>query len=200
MRPIRRLAARPIAAPPAVAARRAVAAPLGFALVAAALALAVAGCAGAASPSLEPVPTPRPTISPVVAATQAQLDGALRDRGLVMEPTELLIRPGEPASLAGAPRTAFRAILPDDPEGGLMVVYELADPAMAAAAAADLAAYVTSGPVRVQYPPDVRHVIRQVGSTIVFFAWSPGSSPDQRAADVAAAVASVGTEVPIPRG
>jgi len=46
----------------------------------------------------------------------------------------------------------------------------------------------------------VRHVIRQVGSTVVFFAWSPASSPDARTAEVAAAVATVGTEVPIPRG
>ncbi|MFH1475321.1 MAG: hypothetical protein ABIG85_05620 [Chloroflexota bacterium] len=69
-----------------------------------------------------------------------------------------------------------------------------------AAGAAELAAYVTSGPGRVQYAPDVRHVIRRVGSTVVFFPWSPASSPDARTADVAAAVATVGTEVPLPRG
>jgi hypothetical protein len=165
-----------------------------------AAALLAAGCSPAASRPPAPDPTPRPTISPAVGATQVQLDGALRARGLVLEPTELTVRPGEPPSLAAVPRTAFRAILPDDPEGGLVVVYELPDPGAAATAATQLAAHVTSGPGRVQYPPDVRHVIRQVGSTVVFFPWSPASSPDARTEDVAAAVASVGTEVPLPRG
>jgi hypothetical protein len=182
--------------------RRDVAAPRGVATVAAlvVLALALAGCRAAATRPPEPDPTPRPTISPAVAGTQVQLDGALRARGLVLQPTELTVRPGEPPSLAAVPRTAFRAILPDDPNGGLIVVYELADAGAAAAAATDLAAFVTSGPGRVQYPPDARHVLRQVGSTIVFFPWSPASSPDPRTAEVAAAVATVGTEVPIPRG
>jgi len=165
-----------------------------------ALALLVAGCRAAATPPPEPDPTPRPTISPAVAATQVQLDRALRARGLVLQPTELTVRPGEPPSFAAVPRTAFRALLPDDPSGGLIVVYELADPGAAATAAVELAAHVTSGPGRVEYPPDVRLVLRQVGSTVVFFPWSPASSVDPRTADVAAAVATVGTEVPIPRG
>lgn len=173
----------------------------GLALVAlAVVALLAAGCRPAATRAPEPDPTPRPTISPAVGATQVQLDGALRARGLALETTEILVRPGEPASFAAVPRTAFRAVLADDPAGGLIVVYELPDSAAAATAAAELAAYVTSGPGRVQYLPDVRLVIRQVGSTVVFFPWSPASSPDARAADVAAAVATVGTEVPLPRG
>jgi hypothetical protein len=164
------------------------------------LALLAAGCSGAATPPPAPDPTPRPTISPAVAATGVQLDRALRARGILLQPTELAVRPGEPPSFATVPRTAFRALLPDDPSGGLIVVYELADPAAAAAAAAELAAHVTSGPGRVQYPPDTRHVLRQAGSTVVFFPWSPASAADPRTADVAAAVATVGTEVPLPRG
>ncbi len=165
-----------------------------------AAALLAAGCGPTATRPPLPDPTPRPTISPAVGATQVQLDGALRARGLVLVPTELTVRPGEPPSLAAVPRTAFRATLPDDPAGGLIVVYELPDPGAAASAGTALAAHVTSGPGRVRYPPDVRHVIRQVGSTVVFFPWSPASSPDARTADVAAAVATVGTEVPLPRG
>lgn len=165
-----------------------------------AAALVIAGCRPAATRPPAPDPTPRPTISPVVATTQAQLEGALRARGLTLRATETTVRPGEPPSLSAVPRSAFQAILPDDPNGGLIVVYELPDSAAAARAAADLAAHVTSGPGRVQYPPDTRHVLRQVGSTVVFFPWSPASSPDERTADVAAAVATVGTEVPIPRG
>jgi hypothetical protein len=165
-------------------------------LVVAAAALAVGGCRPAATRPPQPDPTPRPTITPAVAATQVQLAAALLARGLVLQATELLVRPGEPPSFAAVPRTVFRAILPDD----LVIVYELRDLAAAATAAAELAAHVTSGPGRVAYPPDVRHVIRQVGSTIVFFPWSPGSSPDTRTPDVAAAIATVGSEVPIPRG
>lgn len=164
------------------------------------VALVLAACRPAATRPPAPDPTPRPTISPAVAATQAQLTGALRARGLTLRATETTVRPGEPPSLSAVPRTAFQAILPDDPNGGLIVVYELLDSAAAATAAADLAAHVTSGPGRVQYPPDTRHVLRQVGSTVVFFPWSPASSPDERTGDVAAAVATVGTEVPIPRG
>jgi hypothetical protein len=163
-------------------------------------AVLVAGCSPAATRPPEPDPTPRPTISPAVGATQVQLAGALRARGLVLEPTELVVRPGEPPSFAAVPRTAFRAILADDAAAGLILVYELPDIAAAATAAAELAAHVTSGPGRVQYPPDVRHAIRQVGSTIIFFPWSPASSQDARTADVAAAVATVGTDVPLPRG
>jgi hypothetical protein len=164
------------------------------------LVLIAAGCGTAATAPPRPDPTPRPTISPAVAATQVQLDGALRARGLVLQPTELVVRPAEPPSFAGVPRTAFRAILPDDPEGGLIVVYELPDPGAAAKAATELAAHIASGPGRVQYPPDVRFVLRQVGSTIVFFPWSASSSPDPRTPAVAEAVATVGTEVPIPPG
>jgi hypothetical protein len=166
----------------------------------AAAALLAAGCGPVATPLPALVETPRPTTSPAVAATQVQLDAALRARGIVLQATELAVRPGEPPSFAAVPRTAFRAILADDPDGGLIVVYEFPDPAAAATGATQLAAFVTSGPGRVQYPPDVRHVLRQVGSTLAFFPWSPASSPDPRTADVAAAVATVGTEVPIPRG
>jgi hypothetical protein len=52
----------------------------------------------------------------------------------------------------------------------------------------------------VQFPPDVRFVLRQVDSTLVFYPWSPASSPDPKTADLAAAIATVGTEVPIPPG
>lgn len=164
------------------------------------VALAAAACSAPATRPPEPDPTPRPTTSPALAAAQVQLDDALRARGLALQVTELAIRPGEPPSLANVPRTALRATLPDDPAGGLIVVYELPDPGAAATAASELAEFVSSGPGRVQYPPDVRYVLRQVGPTIVFFPWSPGSSPDPRTREVAAAVATVGTEVPIPRG
>lgn len=184
---------------PARAGRR-FASPAALALLLALLAPAAVGCGQGATAAAPPVPTSQPTISPSVDATRLQLDGALRARGIVMQATNQFVQPGEPPSLGDVPRTAFRAVLPGDPSGGLIVVYDLPDSAVAATRAAELAAHVASGPGRIQYPPDARFVIRQVGATIVFFPWSPSSSPDPKTADVAAAVATVGTEVPIPPG
>ena len=122
-----------------------------------------------------------------------QLDGALRARGLVLQSTRTEIRPAEPPSFADVARWPFQALLPDDPGGGYFVVYAFADADLAAAGGRDLAAYVASGPGRIQFPPDVRFVLRQVGSTLVFYPWSPASSPDPKTPDLAAALASVGT-------
>jgi len=148
----------------------------------------------------EPFPTAQPTVSIAVQTTLAQLDGALRANGLVLESTLTAIRPAEPPSFAGVARWPFHAVLPVDPAGGYFVIYEFPDPALAADGGRDLAAYIASGPGRVQFPPDVRFVLRQVGSTLVFYPWSPASSPDPKTPNVAAALASVGSEVPIPRG
>jgi len=176
----------------------------GRALVAVSIAtgglLAACGAAAPADRTSEPLPTARPTASTAVQMTLVQLDGALRANGLVLESTLTAIRPAEPPSFAGVARWPFHAVLPVDPAGGYFVIYEFPDLALAADGGRDLAAYITSGPGRVQFPPDVRFVLRQVGSTLVFYPWSPASSPDPKTPDVAAALASVGSEVPIPRG
>lgn len=162
----------------------------------------LAACAGAAPAgrTLEPLPTARSTVSPAVQTTLVEVEGALRANGLVLLPTLTTIRPAEPPSFAGVARWPFQAVLPNDPAGGYFVIYEFADLAFAAEGGRDLAAYITSGPGRVQFPPDVRFVLRQVGSTLVFYPWSPASSPDPKTPDLAAALASVGSEVPIPPG
>jgi hypothetical protein len=162
----------------------------------------LAACVGGA-PAVRtsgPLPTVRPSASAAIQATLVQLDGAFRASGLVLESTLTAVRPAEPPSFAGVARWPFHALLPDDPAGGYFVIYEFPDPAFATDGGRDLAAYIASGPGRVQYAPDVRFVLRQVGSTLVFYPWSPASSPDARTPDVAAALASVGSEVPIPRG
>jgi len=176
----------------------------GRALVAVSIAtgglLAACGAAAPADRTSEPLPTARPTASTAVQTTLVQLEGALRANGLVLESTLTAIRPAEPPSFAGVARWPFHAVLPVDPAGGYFVIYEFPDLALAADGGRDLAAYITSGPGRVQFPPDVRFVLRQVGSTLVFYPWSPASSPDPKTPNVAAALASVGSEVPIPRG
>jgi hypothetical protein len=184
--------------------RRIVARAAAAALIAVAIALGglLAGCGTAtpARPATGQLPTARPTTSAAVAATLQRLDSAARASGLGLAPALAEIRPAEPPSFAAVPRWPFQALLPEDPSGGYFVIYEFPDPAGAAAGGRDLAAYVASGPGRVQYPPDVRFVLRQVGSTLVYYPWSPASSPDPRTPDLAAALASVGTEVPIYRG
>jgi len=178
--------------------------PAGRALVAVLIAAGglLAGCAGAAPAggTSEPLPTPRSTVSPAVSVTLVQVEGALRARGLVLLPTLTSIRPAEPPSFAAIARWPFQAMLPGDPAGGYFVIYEFPDVAFAAEGGRNLAAYITSGPGRVQFPPDVRFVLQQVGSTLVFYPWSPASSPDPKTPDLAAALASVGSEVPIPPG
>jgi hypothetical protein len=174
----------------------------GPALAAASIAVSglLAACAGGtpAVSTAAPLPTTQPSASAAVEATLAQLDTALRASGLVVAPTLTAVRPAEPPSFAGVARWPFHAVLPGDPAGGYFVIYEFAAPALAADGGRDLAAYVASGPGRVQYTPDVRFVLRQVGPTLVFYPWSPASSPDPRTPDLAAALASVGTGVPIP--
>jgi hypothetical protein len=161
----------------------------------------LAGCAGAVpAGSTVPPPTAQPTAPASVAATLAQLDGALRARGLVLQSTRTEVRPAEPPSFADVARWPAQALVPDDPAGGYFVIYAFADADQAATGGGDLAAYLASGPGRIQFPPDVRFVLQQVGATLVFYPWSPASSPDPKASDLAAALASVGTEVPIPPG
>ena len=61
------------------------------------------------------------------------------------------------------------------------MVYDFPTPQAAFAGGSELAAYLASGPGRVQFPNDAQHVIRQVGSTLVFYTWSPVNSPNGHA-------------------
>jgi hypothetical protein len=75
------------------------------------------------------------------------------------------------------------------------VIYALASDADAQAAADDQAAYIATGPGRVQFTTDAHFVVRVVRSTVVFFWWSPGAALDTRTKDIEAALGTVGTEV-----
>jgi hypothetical protein len=163
----------------------------------------VAALAGGTVPS-QGAPTFPPagaTAAPAggsAAATRADVARALSAQGLPSETATRPYRPAEAPQFATAPRAVLRAILPDDPDHGLIVVYEFLNPAVAAAAAAEQATYVASGIGRVQFPPDTRFIVRVVGSTAVFFSWSPANSPDRRIESIPAALETVGTGVPIP--
>lgn len=107
-------------------------------------------------------------------------------------------RPAEGAAFAAAPRAVFQVVLPEDPVHGFVSIYQFADDAAAATAGREQAAYVASGPGRVQFQPDTRFVLRQLGSTVVFFTWSPANSPDPRTADIQKALETVGVGIPVP--
>jgi hypothetical protein len=145
-----------------------------------------------------------PTVGPsmattaAVSETRAALVAALAAKGLQLSEPKVPFLPPESASLASAPRAVYQVVLPADPAHGFVSVYEFADAAAATTAGREQADYVASGPGRVQFPINTRFVIRQVGTTIVFYAWSPDNSPDPRTADIQAALETFGTGIAIP--
>jgi hypothetical protein len=166
--------------------------------VAVALAFVLAGCVTTLHSFPPPGSTPRPPTD-ASAATAAVVISALGTQGLEAAVSNRAYRPAEGPLLAGAPRTILQVTLPEDLDHGFIVVYSLASPAAAQAAAEDHAAYLAAGiGGGVQYPPGTEFVLRVVGSTVVFFNWLPANSPDPRTAQIAPALASVGTEVEIP--
>ncbi len=167
-----------------------------------AIVLVVAACGASAPVAVTPVPvtTPLPTPTAAVATALAQVNASLRDQGLTAVMSQGSVRLGEPASFSGIPRWPFVVSLPRDPGGARFVVYEFTSSDVALAAGRDLAAYLASGPGRIQYPPDASFVLRQVGPTLVFDAWSPENSPDRAGSEaLAAAIATVGSEIPVAR-
>jgi hypothetical protein len=152
-----------------------------------------------------PIPTFPPAsfgsgiTSPAALETRRLVTVALSAEGLLAETPPVVFRPAESPALAQAPRLVVQAQLPDDPEHGYIVIYELRDATTADGAAREQAAYVASGIGFVQFPPDAKFVIRTVGPTIIFYFWSPANSPDARTAKIATALETVGTAIPIPR-
>ena len=161
----------------------------------------LAGCGIGASTVPLPIAAPSPSqvLSAGAGATAGQVTAAVRAAGVVVEPATVPYRPAESPLLSAAPRLVLRAILPGDDGHGFVVVYDFADASAAYAAGTEMARYLASGPGRIQFPNDARHVIRQVGSTIVFYTWSSANSPEPEAATVATALETLGLGIPIVR-
>jgi hypothetical protein len=172
-------------------------------LVVASLAILAVGCGIGANATATASFAP-PTVGPstgttaAVSQTRAALAAALAAKSLQLGDPKVPFRPPESARLAVAPRAVYQVVLPADPGHGFVSVYEFPDAAAAATAGKEQADYVASGPGRVQFPLDARFVIRQLGTTIVFYAWSPGSSPGPRTADIQAALETLGTGIAVP--
>jgi hypothetical protein len=166
--------------------------------------LVAGACSGSAGqPSAIPPPPgaslgPARSAGPAVAQTRVELVRALGTRNLVLQDSQAPFRPPEDATFTVTPRALYQVILPDAPTEGFIVVDDFADPGSAADAAKAQAAYLASGPVKVQSPLGARHVLRLVGSTVVLYSWVPSGVDDPRQPDIEPALELVGTGVPVP--
>jgi hypothetical protein len=171
------------------------------AVIAMALLPAVAGCTlGTGATVTYPADSvaPERTVSPAVIQMRGQIAQAIGQKNLILTDTQTPYRPPESAMLASAPRAVYQVTLPADPAGGYVIVYEFIDPAQAAMAAAEQQAYLASGPGRIQSPIGTVHVIRQVGTTVVYYGWLPGEALDPGAAEIQAALETLGVGYPVP--
>ena len=121
---------------------------------------------------------PGATVSAAMGPTRAAIVAALAPFQLQLTDANRAFRPSETARLAAAPRSVFQVVLPQDPDGGFIVVYEFRDAAAAVDAGNDLAGYLGTGAGRVNFPLDAQHTIRQVGTTLIFYTWAPSTSLD----------------------
>lgn len=166
--------------------------------------LSVVGCMASGS---GPVPSaglpvrtegPSRSVGPAVARTRERLVTALGTRNLVLQDSQAAFRPPEDATFTTAPRALYQVILPEAPQEGFIVVYEFPDAARASAAASAQAAYLATGPARVQSPFGARHILRLVGSTVILYTWVPEGAEDPRQPDIQVALETLGAGVPVP--
>jgi hypothetical protein len=139
------------------------------------------------------------TIPPTGEAAQRTHDlvaKALSDAAFQVTDPQTPYRPGENPSLVNVPRRLLQAVLPSEPTGGYVVIYELPSNVEADRIGRDFAAWLTSGTGAIQYPRDAHFVLRRVGRTLVYFPWSPLVSPDPRVAELAATLEAIGEAVP----
>lgn len=177
--------------------------PIGAMLLGLALA-GLAGCGGSATgaPAVTAPASsagPGSSVSPAVAQTRGELTRAFRAAGYQLTDPQVPYRPAEAPAFATAPRAVVQVLLARDLDAGYVSIYEFGSAAEASDAGRKQAAYLASGPGRVQFAADTRFVIRQVGTTIVFFAWSPGSTDDPRAEGIPPVLEALGSEIQVPR-
>jgi hypothetical protein len=143
-------------------------------------------------------PAAAPTMAPTGQAAQRtwnEVAAALQAQQFQVQEPQVPYRPGESPALVDVPRRLLQAILPSDPDGGFVVVYELPTNGDADRVGREFASYLASGTGAVQYPRDAQFVLRRVGQTLVFFPWSAEANPDPRLPELAAALQALGEPV-----
>jgi hypothetical protein len=133
------------------------------------------------------------------AATRQLVIAALSGAGVPAGETTRPYRPSEIPALTAAPRSVVQAQLGNDPDHGFVVIYAFTSAATAEKTAYDQAAYVASPAGGIQFAPGSHFVIRLVDTTMIFFTWSPGTSPDLQQQKIEDALSAVGVGVPISR-
>ena len=141
---------------------------------------------------------PAGTAGAAAAQTRIELVRVLGEHNLILRDSEAPFRAPEDTTFTTTPRALYQVILPDAPSEGFIVVYEFPDATVAAEAADEQAAYLATGPARVQSAFGTRHVIRLVGSTVVLYSWVPEGAADARQPEIQAALETLGTGVPVP--
>ena len=172
------------------------AARLGGATALVMLVVSMVGC-GPSAPTFPPAGSTPGAPGDATAATKQLIIGALGAVGLQAVDAIRPYRPPEGPLMTGAPRSVLQATLPDDPDHGDIVIYSLGSAVAAESAAFDQARYIASGPGGIQFAPGSHFVLRIVDSTVIFFTWSPGSSPDSRTHLIEDALNTLGVAVPI---
>jgi hypothetical protein len=171
-----------------------------FAVVLLASIASACGPGGGVSVASFPAGTLGPvrTAGAAAAQTRNELVRVLGERNLVLQDSQAPFRPPEDATFTTAARAVYQVILPDAPSEGFLVVYEFPDATVAAEAATDQAAYLATGPARVQSAFGARHVIRLVGSTVVLYTWAPEGAADERQPRIQEALETLGVGVLVP--
>ncbi|MEO8208678.1 MAG: hypothetical protein ABI598_06555 [Chloroflexota bacterium] len=151
------------------------------------------------SPTFPPAGTTTGPAGAAAATTRSLISSTLGSAGFQIQDVQTTYRPAEAARLTAAPRVVVRAVIPDDPDHGRLVIYEFVTTAVATSAAEEQAAYVASGIGQIQFPPDTQFTIRVIGSTVVFYSWSEANSPDfERATAISTALQELGFGVVVP--
>ena len=88
-------------------------------------------------------------------------------------------------------------LLPKDPDQRLHRRLRVPRHGARGAAAAEQQAYLATGPGPRPDAARDGHVIRQVGSTVVFYDWLPGGCPDPRRQAIQAALETLGVGYPV---
>lgn len=160
--------------------------------------IAISGCVASGGPTFPPVGSSPQPAGAATDSARGQLASALGVEGIQLTDANTPYRPPEGAIFAAAPRTVVQAVLPDDPTHGYLVLYAFGTPQQALAAARDQAAYISSGPGKVQFTPGTEFELRVLGNIAIFFNWTPDNAPDQHEASIPLALSQLGDEVPIP--
>ncbi|MEO5941466.1 MAG: hypothetical protein ABIZ72_10645 [Candidatus Limnocylindrales bacterium] len=169
------------------------------------LSLGLAGCGFGASerPASLPVASvgPATAVTGAVAQTRGEIATALASISSVaiqFADATRAYRPPESGRLRDAARAVYQVFVPDRPDSGYIVVYEFPDAAAAVDAGNEEAGFLGTGPARVNFPRDAQHVLRQVGTTLILYSWSPSDTPDRTPGVVAAVLATLGIGFTVP--